>query len=118
MLFKDQTSAPPGPARSPPPAVPPAALAKDATKHTADGAPVHSLATLLADLATITANRIQPAVGLPAFTLITTPLSSSAVPSNSSACSTASGTRSQPASDHTARLRRRVSPSELGGSSG
>jgi hypothetical protein len=34
---------------------------------------VHSLATLLADLATIAANRIQPAQGLPGFTLITTP---------------------------------------------
>jgi hypothetical protein len=34
---------------------------------------VHSLATLLADLATITASRIQPAAGLPGFTLITTP---------------------------------------------
>ena len=29
---------------------------------------MHSFATLLADLATITANRIQPADGLPAFT--------------------------------------------------
>jgi hypothetical protein len=34
---------------------------------------VHSLRTLLADLATITANRIQPAAGQPGFTLITTP---------------------------------------------
>jgi hypothetical protein len=34
---------------------------------------VHSLATLLDDLATITASRIQPAAGLPAFTIITTP---------------------------------------------
>ena len=34
---------------------------------------MHSLATLLADLATIAANRIQPAQGLPAFTIITTP---------------------------------------------
>jgi len=34
---------------------------------------VHSFATLLADLATITASRIQPADGLPAFTTITTP---------------------------------------------
>jgi hypothetical protein len=34
---------------------------------------VHSFATLLADLATIAANRIQPAAGQPGFTLITTP---------------------------------------------
>jgi hypothetical protein len=34
---------------------------------------VHSLATLLEDLATITANRIQPAAGLSAFTVIATP---------------------------------------------
>jgi Transposase DDE domain len=76
MLFKDHDPAaaraarpsPVAPARRSPPA-----LAKDATKHTADGAPVHSLATLLADLATIAANSIQPAHGLPGFTLITTP---------------------------------------------
>ena len=34
---------------------------------------MHSLRSLLADLGTICANRIQPAAGLPAFTLITTP---------------------------------------------
>jgi len=34
---------------------------------------VHSFATLLEDLATIAANRIQPAGRLPAFTVITTP---------------------------------------------
>jgi len=51
----------------------PAALAKAATKATPGGGPVHSLATLLDDLATITANRIQPAGGLPPFTVITTP---------------------------------------------
>ena len=34
---------------------------------------MHSLATLLADLATVAANRVQPAQGLPGFTLITTP---------------------------------------------
>jgi hypothetical protein len=33
---------------------------------------VHSFATLLEDLATIAVNRIQPAGGLPAFTVITT----------------------------------------------
>jgi Transposase DDE domain len=51
----------------------PAARAKAATKTTADGQPVHSFATLLDDLATIAANRIQPAAGQPGFTLITTP---------------------------------------------
>jgi len=41
---------------------------KAATRHTADGAPVHSFRTLLQDLSTITRNRIQPAVsGAPAF---------------------------------------------------
>jgi Transposase DDE domain len=51
----------------------PSALAKITTKHAADGSPVHSLRSLLADLGTICANRVQPAAGLPAFTLITTP---------------------------------------------
>src|SRR5215469_8623074 len=51
----------------------PSALAKAAAKLTADGQPVHSFATLLADLATIAANHIQPAGGLPPFTQITTP---------------------------------------------
>jgi len=36
------------------------ALRKARTKHTADGLPVHSFQTLLADLATIVKNRIQP----------------------------------------------------------
>ena len=76
MLFKDDDPAA-GKAARPSPVAPaqrsPAALAKAATKATADRGPVHSLATLLEDLATITANRIQPAGDLPAFTLITTP---------------------------------------------
>jgi len=76
MLFKDDDPATAKAAR-PSPVAPagrsPAALAKDATKVTADGGPVHSLATLLDDLATIAANRIQPAAGLPGFTVITTP---------------------------------------------
>ena len=76
VLFKDDDPAAARAAR-PSPVAPagrsPSARAKDATKHTADGQPVHSLATLLADLATITANRIQPTQGLPGFTLITTP---------------------------------------------
>ena len=76
MLFKDDDPAA-GKAARPSPVAParrsPAALAKAATKATADGGPAHSFATLLEDLATITANRIQPAGGLPAFTVITTP---------------------------------------------
>jgi hypothetical protein len=76
MLFKDDDPAAARAAR-PSPVAParrsPSALAKDATKVTAGGQPVHSLATLLEDLATITANRVQPAGGLPAFTVITTP---------------------------------------------
>ena len=50
-----------------------AALAKAARKHTADNTPVHSFTSLLADLATICANHIQPADDLPAFTMLTTP---------------------------------------------
>ena len=76
MLFKDDDPAAARAAR-PSPVAParrsPSARAKDATKVTPGGQPVHSLATLLDDLATITASRIQPAAGLPAFTIITTP---------------------------------------------
>jgi hypothetical protein len=76
MLFKDDDPAAARAAR-PSPVAPagrsPSALAKDATKHATDGSPVHSLPSLLADLGTICANRIQPAAGLPGFTLITTP---------------------------------------------
>jgi Transposase DDE domain len=76
MLFKDDDPAAARAAR-PSPVAParrsPSALAKIATKVTADGSPVHSLRSLLADLGTICANRIQPAQDLPAFTLITTP---------------------------------------------
>ncbi|HWF70932.1 MAG TPA: IS1634 family transposase [Mycobacterium sp.] len=50
-----------------------AALAKAARKHTADNTPVHSFTSLLADLATICANHIQPADNMPAFTKLTTP---------------------------------------------
>jgi hypothetical protein len=76
MLFKDDDPAAARAARPSPVAParrPPSALAKDATKVTAGGAPVHSLATLLEDLATIAANAVQPAGGPPAFTVITTP---------------------------------------------
>jgi hypothetical protein len=76
MLFKDHDPAA-GKAARPSPVAPaqrsPSARAKAATKLTADGGPVHSFQTLLADLATIAANHIQPAGGLPGFTVITTP---------------------------------------------
>jgi hypothetical protein len=49
------------------------ALAKAARKRTEDAYPVHSFTSLLADLATICANTIQPADDMPAFTKITTP---------------------------------------------
>jgi hypothetical protein len=52
----------------------PRALAKAATKHTPGDLPVHSLATLLADLGTICLNQIQPAdPATPGFRLVTTP---------------------------------------------
>ena len=52
----------------------PRALAKAATKHTADDLPVHSFASLLTDLATICLNTIAPAdPALPGFRLVTTP---------------------------------------------
>ena len=50
-----------------------AALAKAARKHTTENTPVHSFTSLLAELATICANQIQPADDLPAFIKITTP---------------------------------------------
>jgi hypothetical protein len=40
----------------------PAAERKALTKQTAEGMPVHSFQTLLADLATLTINRVQPAI--------------------------------------------------------
>ena len=49
------------------------ALAKAARKRTQDDYPVHSFTSLLADLATICANHIQPADDTPAFTMITSP---------------------------------------------
>jgi hypothetical protein len=52
----------------------PRAAAKAATKHTPGDLPVHSLATLLSDLATICLNTITPAdPALPGFRLVTTP---------------------------------------------
>jgi Transposase DDE domain len=49
------------------------ALTKAARKRTTDNTPVHSFTSLLADLATICANHIQPAHDIPAFTMTTTP---------------------------------------------
>src|SRR6266496_4072969 len=75
-LYKDDNAAA-GKATWPRPVSParrsPAALTKSATKAAAGGSPAHSFARLLEDLATITANRIQPVGGLPALTVITTP---------------------------------------------
>lgn len=51
-----------------------AANKKAMTKRTADGLPVHSFQTLLADLATIVKNRIQPTgKTVPGFDILTTP---------------------------------------------
>jgi hypothetical protein len=49
------------------------ALNKAARKRTDDDTPVHSFTSLLADLATICANQIQPTDDTPAFTMTTTP---------------------------------------------
>ena len=49
------------------------ALAKATRKRTPDSTPVHSFTSLLADLATICANHIQPTEELPTFTKITNP---------------------------------------------
>jgi transposase len=50
-----------------------AALIKAARKRTDDDHPVHSFTSLLADLATIGVNHIQPVDDMPAFTKLTTP---------------------------------------------
>ncbi len=77
MLFTDDDK-PATQAARPSPVAPaarsPRALAKAATKRTETGQPVHSFATLLADLATICLNQIQPAdPDLPGFRIVTTP---------------------------------------------
>jgi hypothetical protein len=77
LLFTDDDKATAEAAR-PSPAAPaarsPRALAKAAAKRTGDNQPVHSFDSLLADLATICLNQIQPAdLTLPAFQLLTTP---------------------------------------------
>jgi transposase len=49
------------------------ALNKAARKRTTEDTPVHSFTSLLADLATLCANQIQPTDDMPAFTMTTTP---------------------------------------------
>jgi len=77
LLFTDDDK-PAAQATRPSPVAPaarsPRALAKAATKHTPADQPVHSFATLLADLGTICLNTIAPAdPALPGFRLVTTP---------------------------------------------
>jgi len=77
VLFADDDK-PAASAARPSPVAPaarsPRALAKAATKQTPGDLPVHSLATLLADLGTICLNTIAPAdPALPGFRLVTTP---------------------------------------------
>jgi hypothetical protein len=77
ILFTDDDKATAEAAR-PSPVAPaarsPQALAKAAAKRTPGDLPVHSFQTLLADLATICLNQIQPAdPALPAFQLVTSP---------------------------------------------
>jgi len=77
MLFTDDDAEAAEAARTSP--VAPArrsekALKKIHTKRTADHQPVHSFTSLLADLATICLNKIEPTEhGLPPFNVITTP---------------------------------------------
>ena len=49
------------------------ALTKAARKRTPEDTPVHSFTSLLADLATLCANQIQPNYDMPAFTMTTCP---------------------------------------------
>jgi Transposase DDE domain len=77
LLFTDDDKAT-AQATRPSPVAPaarsPQALAKAAAKRTPADLPVHSFASLLADLATICLNQIQPAdPTLPGFRLVTTP---------------------------------------------
>jgi Transposase DDE domain len=77
LLFTDDDK-PAASAARPSPVAPaarsPRALAKAATKQAPGDFPVHSFATLLADLGTICLNQIQPVdPALPGFRLVTTP---------------------------------------------
>jgi len=72
MLFTDHDKQAASRQRTSPVAaarVSPAARAKAATKRTADGQPVHSFATLLADLANLTRNTVRFANALPVTVL-------------------------------------------------
>ena len=77
MLFTDDDKQAADAARTSPVAPAarsPGALAKAATKRTSDDLPVHSFTSMLADLATICLNHIQPAdPAMPGFRLVTTP---------------------------------------------
>ena len=77
LLFTDddkQAASAARPSPVAPAARSPRALAKAATKQTPGDLPVHSFATLLADLGTICLNTIAPAdPALPGFRLVTTP---------------------------------------------
>jgi hypothetical protein len=77
LLFTDddkQTAQAARPSPVAPAARSPRALAKAATKQTPAAQPVHSFATLLADLGTICLNTIAPAdPAVPGFRLVTTP---------------------------------------------
>ena len=77
LLFDDDDPAA-AEARRPSPVAPakpsPAARAKAARKRTPEGLPVHSFRTLLADLATLTRNRVRPvAPGAPAADILARP---------------------------------------------
>ena len=72
MLFSDHDKQDADGQRASPVAaarVSPAARAKAATKRTADGQPVHSFATLLADLANLTRNTVRFGDALPVTVL-------------------------------------------------
>jgi transposase len=76
LLFseEDPEQAAAGPDPVTPPGRSPSAAAKARTKRTQDGLPVQSFPSLLRNLATIAANRIQPTEGgIPPFDTITTP---------------------------------------------
>ena len=77
LLFTDETKPPPrppAPAPSPRPPAPRGPWPKPQPNTHPAGLPVHSLTSLLAGLATICLNQIQPTdPALPAFQLITTP---------------------------------------------